>query len=98
MGLDDRARAQRVLLCAAPDLLPGHLPDHHRPRLQPAGRRPARRARPPTFTVSTEVTDTPALVAPVATETLIEDVATVAAEKHKFGDVLLDVRGLRTSF
>jgi peptide/nickel transport system ATP-binding protein len=31
-------------------------------------------------------------------ETLIEDLAPVAAEHHDLGDVLLDVRGLKTSF
>src|SRR3954451_19535277 len=37
-------------------------------------------------------------VAPSLNDTVIEDVAPVAAEAHNIGDVLLDVRGLRTSF
>jgi peptide/nickel transport system ATP-binding protein len=37
-------------------------------------------------------------VAPSLNGTVIEDVAPVAAEAHTVGDVLLDVRGLRTSF
>src|SRR4051794_18348973 len=37
-------------------------------------------------------------VAPSLNDTVIEDVAPVAAESHKIGEVLLDVRGLRTSF
>ena len=44
------------------------------------------------------MTETPAAAAPDLTETLIADVAPVAAHAHKVGDVLLDVRGLRTSF
>src|SRR3954453_10835617 len=37
-------------------------------------------------------------VAPSLKDTVIEGVAPVAAEAHNIGDVLLDVRGLRTSF
>src|SRR3954453_12200036 len=37
-------------------------------------------------------------VAPSLNDTVIENVAPAAADTHKIGDVLLDVRGLRTSF
>jgi oligopeptide/dipeptide ABC transporter ATP-binding protein len=46
--------------------------------------------------MTAETTETPA--APQLTETLIEDVAPVAAEHHNIGEVILDVRDLRTSF
>jgi len=38
------------------------------------------------------------IAAPSLEETLIEDMAPVAAEHHEAGEVLLDVRGLKTSF
>src|SRR6476469_9768272 len=102
MGLDDRPRAESVLQRSALDLLSWCCADHHRPRLQPARGRPARRPRSATVTLSSEVagadSGAAAPVAPSLTETYIEDLAPVASDSHNIGDVLLDVRGLRTSF
>ena len=39
-----------------------------------------------------------AIVAPSSDETLIEELAPVASDAHKVGDVLLEVRNLQTSF